>query len=173
VSRIAPTEVDTTWRDRLVRGEVHDENTAAMGGISGHAGLFSTAGDLVRFAQMMLGGGVRGEGRGARGDERGATGARFVKQETIAEFTRRQDPALSHRALGWETPNGENSAGSRLSPRAYGHTGFTGTSLWIDPEQDVFVILLTNRVHPTRENPRIFEVRRRVADLVVEIGSRP
>jgi CubicO group peptidase (beta-lactamase class C family) len=96
---------------------------------------------------------------------------RLLRAETIAEFTRVQEPALSHRALGWETPNGQNSAGSRLSARAFGHTGFTGTSLWIDPEQDLFVILLSNRVHPTRENTVIFEVRRRVADLAAELTS--
>ncbi len=181
-SRIAPTEVDTTWRHRLVHGTVHDENTAAMGGVSGHAGLFGTAPDLARFAQMMLGGGLypssRAQSRtlvmGARGP--GASGAaseddpdiRFVTESTVVQFTRVQEPQLSHRALGWETPNGQNSAGSRLSPRAFGHTGFTGTSIWIDPAQDLFVILLTNRVHPTRENTRIFGVRRAVADAAVE-----
>ncbi len=176
-SRIAPTEVDTTWRHRLVHGTVHDENAAAMGGVSGHAGLFGTAPDLVLFAQMMLGGGARGEGRGTREErgtrreERGDDGIRIVRPETVAEFTRVQEPALSHRALGWETPNGQNSAGSRLSARAFGHTGFTGTSIWMDPEQDLFVILLTNRVHPTRENTQVFAVRRAVADLAVEIAG--
>jgi CubicO group peptidase (beta-lactamase class C family) len=96
---------------------------------------------------------------------------RLVATETIAQFTRVQEPALSHRALGWETPNGQNSAGARLSARAFGHTGFTGTSIWIDPEQDLFVILLTNRVHPTRENTALFPVRRQVADLAAEIAS--
>lgn len=150
--RIAPTEVDTVYRRRLVWGEVHDENAFAMEGVSGHAGLFSTAPDLARFAQLML-----------------REGAPLLGAETVRLFARRQDPTLSHRALGWETPNGQNSAGSRLSPRAFGHTGFTGTSLWIDPERDLFVILLTNRVHPTRDNTRIFEVRRRLADLAVGV----
>ena len=159
LGRIPPTEVDTTWRHRLVHGQVHDENAAAMGGVSGHAGLFGTAPDLARFAQMMLRGGTAP-------DER-----RLVATETIAQFTRVQEPALSHRALGWETPNGQNSAGARLSARAFGHTGFTGTSIWIDPEQDLFVILLTNRVHPTRENTALFPVRRQVADLAAEIAS--
>jgi CubicO group peptidase (beta-lactamase class C family) len=185
-ARIAPTEYDTTWRHRLVHGTVHDENAAAMGGVSGHAGLFGTAPDLVRFAQMMLGGGLypssrarsRTLVRGARGS--GASGAasegdpdiRFVAESTLAAFTRVQEPQLSHRALGWETPNGQNSAGSRLSARAFGHTGFTGTSIWMDPEQDLFVILLTNRVYPTRENTQVFAVRRAVADVAVEAFGR-
>jgi CubicO group peptidase (beta-lactamase class C family) len=166
--RIAPTEVDTTWRRRLVHGTVHDENAHAMSGVSGHAGLFGTAGDLVRFAQMMLRG-CRIEGSG----DRGIGSGQLVRPATIAEFTRVQNPALSHRALGWETPNGENSAGTRLSARAYGHTGFTGTMLWIDPAQDLFVVLLTNRVHPTRDNTRIFAVRRQVMDAVVAAAREP
>jgi CubicO group peptidase (beta-lactamase class C family) len=152
--RIAPTENDP-WRDRVLRGEVHDENAAAMGGVSGHAGLFSTADDLVKFAQMLL--------RGGEG---------LVRPETIALFTRAQNPAFSSRALGWDTPSEGSSSGSRLSRSAFGHTGFTGTSMWIDPAQDLFVILLTNRVHPSRANELIREVRPRVADLAVE-AARP
>jgi CubicO group peptidase (beta-lactamase class C family) len=183
--RIAPTEMDTTYRHRLVRGEVHDENSAAMGGISGHAGLFGTAPDLVRFAQMILRGGTFPSSRassralvlGAHGPGfSGAASERdleigFVRAETIAAFTRRQDSAFSSRALGWDTPDGQNSAGTRLSAHAFGHTGFTGTSLWMDPEQDLFVILLTNRVHPTRDNTLVFEVRRWVADFAVDAAG--
>jgi CubicO group peptidase (beta-lactamase class C family) len=162
LQRIAPTEVDTTWRHRLVRGEVHDENAASMGGVSGHAGLFSTAPDLVRFAQMLLRGGVTA-GTGAQGHR----GTELVQAETLAEFTRVQQPGFSSRALGWDTPSENSSAGTRLSARAFGHTGFTGTSIWIDPERDLFIILLTNRVYPTRENNLIRDVRRQVADLAV------
>jgi len=162
--RIAPTEMDTTYRHRLVRGEVHDENTASMGGISGHAGLFSTAPDLVKFAQFLLRGGTGAPGRGG-------TGARLLDSTTIAMFTRVQDPALSSRALGWDTPSEHSSAGDRLSSHAFGHTGFTGTSIWIDPEQDLFIILLTNRVNPTRENTQVFAVRRAVADAAAEIAG--
>jgi CubicO group peptidase (beta-lactamase class C family) len=151
--RIAPTEFDTTLR-RLVHGEVHDERARAMGGVSAHAGLFGSAHDLVRFARMYLNGGS-------------LDGVRVVRPETIEQFTRAQDPRLSHRALGWETPNGTNSAGTRLSSRAFGHTGFTGTSLWIDPAADLFVVLLSNRVNPTRENRRIGAVRTQLADAVV------
>lgn len=155
LARIAPTEFDP-WRARHVRGEVHDENTLILGGVSAHAGLFTTARDLGRFARMYLNRGT-------------LDGARIASPRTIAMFTRVQDPALSHRALGWETPTGANSAGTRLSPASFGHTGFTGTSLWIDPENDVFVLLLSNRVNPTRENRRIFDVRAALADAVMAV----
>lgn len=176
LARIAPTEFDSTWRHRLVRGEVHDENSASMGGVSGHAGLFSTAPDLVRFVQMLMRGGTA-EGRtGARTTARRRTdasgaGARLIRPETIALFTRVDRPGFSSRALGWDTPSENSSAGSRLSAGAFGHTGFTGTSIWVDPGQDLFVILLTNRVYPTRNNDLIREVRRQVADLAVEAAA--
>jgi CubicO group peptidase (beta-lactamase class C family) len=157
--RIAPTEMDTTWRHRMVRGDVHDENAASMRGVSGHAGLFGTAPDLARFAQMLLRGGTA---LGRR--------ARLVDSATVAMFTRVQQPGFSSRALGWDTPSEGSSAGTRLSARAFGHTGFTGTSMWLDPEQDLFVILLTNRVHPTRDNTQIRDVRRAVADTAVDLA---
>jgi len=153
--RIAPTERDP-WRGRLVHGEVHDENAYFLGGVSGHAGLFSSAADLSRFARMYL---HRGE----------LDGARIVTPAAIDTFTRVQDRALSNRALGWEVPNGTNSAGHDLSDRAFGHTGFTGTSIWIDPARDLFVILLTNRVDPTRDNPRLGPVRVQLADAVASV----
>jgi beta-glucosidase-like glycosyl hydrolase/CubicO group peptidase (beta-lactamase class C family) len=153
--RIAPTEYDP-WRQRHLRGEVHDENAYALGGVSGHAGLFSTGRDVARFARMYLNGGA-------------VDGIRIFGATTIDRFTRVQDSAFSNRALGWETPSGGNSSGHRMSPRAFGHTGFTGTSLWVDPLNDLFVLLLTNRVNPTRENRRISDVRVAVADAVLGI----
>jgi CubicO group peptidase (beta-lactamase class C family) len=150
--RTAPTEYDP-WRQRHVRAEVHDENAFRLGGVSGHAGLFSSGRDLTIFAQMLLGGGAR-------------NGVRIVQEPVLRRFTHVQDSALSHRALGWETPSGRNSAGHFLSRQAFGHTGFTGTSLWMDPERDLFVILLTNRVNPTRQNTRIGGVRIALADAV-------
>jgi CubicO group peptidase (beta-lactamase class C family) len=152
-ARIAPTEYDP-WRQRKLRGEVHDENAFALGGVAGHAGLFSTGADLARFARAYLGGGA-------------LEGVRVFDAELVRQFTTRQDSALSHRALGWETPTGQNSAGHLMAPTAFGHTGFTGTSLWIDPVHDVFVILLTNRVNPTRQNPKIGAVRVALADAVL------
>lgn len=157
LDRIAPTEVDP-WRGRHVRGEVHDENAHLLGGVSAHAGLFSSSADLVRFARMMLNGGRLGD-------------VQVVRDETIRDFTRVQNALLSHRALGWETPNGTNSAGRQMRRPAYGHTGFTGTSLWIDPANDRFVILLTNRVNPSRQNSRIGPVRTVIADLAMEFSD--
>jgi serine-type D-Ala-D-Ala carboxypeptidase len=151
--RVAPTEFDP-WRQRHVRGEVHDENAYMLGGVAGHAGLFSTAADLTRFARMLLGGGI-------------LDSVRILRPATIAQFTVVQHPGLSHRALGWETPTGQNSAGHRMSARAFGHTGFTGTSLWIDPERGVFVLLLSNRVNPSRQNTRIGLVRVALADAAM------
>jgi len=153
LGRVAPTEVDTAWRKRQMRGEVHDENAFALGGVSSHAGLFSTGRDMARFARMLLGGGE-------------LDGVRVVTAETLARFTTLQDSTLSNRALGWEKPNGRNSAGHRLSARAFGHTGFTGTSIWVDPEQDLFIVLLTNRVNPTRARTGVFRVRVELADAV-------
>ena len=154
-SRTAPTEIDP-WRQRHLRGEVHDENAYALGGVSGHAGLFSSAHDLARLARAYLNGGT-------------LDGHRVWSKGTIEQFTRVQDPVLSHRALGWETANGANSGGRFMSPGAFGHTGFTGTSMWIDPENDVFVVLLSNRVNPTRENRRITAVRTALADSVMSL----
>jgi serine-type D-Ala-D-Ala carboxypeptidase len=131
--RIAPTELNPP-RGYPLRGEVHDENAYALGGVAGHAGLFSTASDLAVFAQMLLNGGSY-------------NGTRIVADSTVRIFTRR---AAGTRALGWDTCGGKGSCGTYLSPSAYGHTGFTGTSLWIDPEREMFVVLLTNRVHAAR-----------------------
>jgi CubicO group peptidase (beta-lactamase class C family) len=152
-SRIAPTEVDTAAGGLMrghVHGKVHDENAYAMGGVSGHAGLFSTAKDLSIFAQMLLNGGSY-------------NGVRIVKPETLARWTVPQSRESS-RALGWDTPSRGSSSGSYFSPRSFGHTGFTGTSIWLDPERGLFVILLTNRVDPTRDNQKQGPLRRAVAD---------
>ena len=156
--RIAPTEFDP-WRQRKIHGEVHDENAYALGGISAHAGLFSTGHDVARLTRMYLNGGT-------------LDGVRIVSAESIRRFTAVQDSALSNRALGWETPNGSNSAGHLLKRPAFGHTGFTGTSIWVDPTRDLFIILLTNRVNPTRQNLRIGGVRTAVADVVARVVDR-
>ncbi len=151
--RIAPTEPDD-WRGRLPHGEVHDENTHALGGVAPHAGLFGTARDVAAFAQAMLNGGVY-------------AGPRLASAETVALFTKRAElVAGSSRALGWDTPSDPSSAGRYFSARSYGHTGFTGTSLWIDPELELIVVLLTNRVHPTRDNIAIRRLRPAIHDAV-------
>ncbi len=147
--RIAPTEIDSA-RGGLVHGKVHDENAWAMGGVAGHAGLFSSARDLSIFAQMLLNGGEY-------------NGVRIVTPSTLARWTAPQS-RTSSRALGWDTPSKSSSSGNYFSPRSFGHTGFTGTSMWIDPERGLFVILLTNRVNPNRDNQRHVPLRRAVAD---------
>ena len=152
LDRIAFTEVDTVYRHTHVHGIVHDENACAMGGVAGHAGLFSSARDLAVFSQMLLDGGQYG-------------GARLIQPPTVARWTARQS-GKSSRALGWDTPSDSSSAGRYFSPRSFGHTGFTGTSIWVDPERGVFLVVLTNRVDPTRDNFRHEALRRDIADAV-------
>lgn len=150
LERIAPTEVDTVFRHTHVHGVVHDENAYAMGGVAGHAGLFSTAPDLARFAEQLL--------RSLDGG-----GSRPAGQATAARFTTRQPDVA--RALGWDAAPGSGGIARALSPRAFGHTGFTGTSLWLDPDLDLYVVLLTNRVNPTRDGTGIAELRRTIHSL--------
>src|SRR4051812_42099415 len=149
----APTELDI-WRGRLLQGEVHDENAYVLGGVAGHAGMFGTAESVGVFAREVL--------RGLRGE------TTFAQPETFARFARKSMVPGSSRALGWDTMLPTSSCGTRLSPHAIGHTGFTGTSLWIDPERDLYVVLLTNRVHPQRDNNGIQPIRRAVHDTVAE-----
>lgn len=144
--RVAPTEVSPP-RGYPLQGQVHDENAYALGGVAGHAGLFGTADDLAVFAQMMLNGGTY-------------LGTRIISDSTVRLFTQR---ASGSRALGWEMAEGRHGAGEYLSPTAYGHVGFTGTSLWIDPQRNMFVILLTNRVHAARA--------RRPATVIADVRS--
>ena len=152
---IAPTEIDNQLRHRLVRGEVHDENAFAMGGVSGHAGIFSTAPDLSAFCQMWLDGGVYAHHR-------------ILKRATVTLFTAPQALSNGARTLGWAVPTETSSSGHFFSQHSYGHTGFTGTSIWIDPDRQLFVVLLTNRVHPTRDNQKIAQVRPSFHDAVVQ-----
>ena len=152
-ARVAPTSIDP-WRGRLLIGEVEDENAAALGGAASHAGLFGTApsvGDYARHVLQVL------DGR-----------AGAFRAETLRAFiTRRTDVPGSSRALGWDTMLPTSSCGTRLSDSAFGHTGYTGTSLWIDPGRGLYVVLLTNRVHPTRGNDAIAVVRPAFHDAVV------
>jgi len=145
-----------------LQGEVHDENAFALGGVAPHAGLFSTAPDLARFVQMLLYGGVFEHHR-------------IVSRPTVEQFTRRAGVVEgSDRALGWDTKSAEgSSAGGLFSPDSFGHTGFTGTSIWVDRDRQLFVVLLTNRVHPTRERKLIYEARPAVADAVIRALVEP
>ena len=149
--RIAPTAKDTA-RGGLLQGTVHDGNAWAIGGVSGHAGLFSTAHELAIFAQMLLNGGTYGD-------------VRILAPTTVSRWTARQGPGAS-RALGWDTPAPASSAGRYFSPRSFGHTGFTGPSIWIDPERGVFVVLLMNRVNSHGTSTRHTQLRRDVSDAV-------
>ena len=150
--RTAPTEFDE-WRRRRLVGEVHDENAWALGGVAGHAGLFGTAPAVGRFARLVL--------------ETMRTSTRLGRPETLRRFTTRSTVPGSSRALGWDTMLPTSSCGTRLSRRAFGHTGFTGTSLWIDPERDLYIVLLTNRVYSSREQHGIRTIRPHVHDAVV------
>jgi CubicO group peptidase (beta-lactamase class C family) len=150
---IAPTESDP-WRGRRLVGEVHDENCWALGGAAGHAGLFGTAEAVGDFARAMLGG-LKG------------TATRIAAAETVRLFVTRVGAATGSRALGWDTMLPSSSCGTAMSPTAFGHTGFTGTTVWIDPEREVYVVFLTNRVNPTRENTAIQQIRPALHDAVI------
>ena len=152
---IAPTEIDKQYRHRLIQGEVHDENAAAIGGVSGHAGVFSTAPDLAAFCQMLLNGGVYEH-------------QRILRRATISEFTEPQQLSGGTRTLGWAVPTEGGSSGHFMGPHTFGHTGFTGTSIWIDPDCQLFVVFLTNRVYPTRENQKLAKVRPALHDAVMQ-----
>jgi CubicO group peptidase (beta-lactamase class C family) len=160
-SVVPPTEEDDEFRRHLVHGEVHDENAWVMGGIAPHSGLFSTAPDLAVFCQFML-------------NEGNWFGKQLVQPETIREFTCNQ-PAVNGapRGLGWDKPSPPSSSGKYFSPASYGHLGFTGTSIWIDPEQQLYVVLLTNRIHPTRANEAIRTFRPAFHDSVVKALNVP
>ncbi len=145
-----PTERDT-WRGDVVRGQVHDENAFAMGGVSGHAGLFAAAEDVARIGHAFLDG-----------------GSSWLSPEFVKKATRPANIVEgSSRGLCWDTFRKNGSGGSLLSPEAFGHTGFTGTSIWCDPKRGLCIVLLTNRVHPTRANRKITAVRAQLADLVI------
>jgi len=154
--KIAPTEFDNYWRYKLIWGEVHDETASLLNGVAGHAGLFSTAVDISKLINVLLNKGLY-------------KGKQFIKPETVKLFTTKYSDQ-STRALGWDTKSAENSAaGNLFSMSSFGHTGFTGTSIWTDPTRDLFVIFLTNRVYPTRENHKITKVRPALHDLVIEL----
>jgi CubicO group peptidase (beta-lactamase class C family) len=157
--RIVPTEISKDGR--LIHGYVHDENAYALNGIAGHAGLFSTVKDIAVFSQMMLNGGLYGW-------------KRIFKNETVNQFTNKANILEnSSRLLGWDSPDGQASGGVYLSDSSFGHTGFTGTSLWIDPDNKIIVVLLTNAVHPNRnrKSPSYYDWRQRIHSSVYEALS--
>jgi CubicO group peptidase (beta-lactamase class C family) len=149
---IPPTVDDRTFRHRVIQGEVHDENASVLGGVAGHAGVFATASDVATFAHCMLNG-----------------GSPILRPDTVALFTRGEPtPRGTSRALGWDTPSAPSQSGRFFSPASFGHLGYTGTSLWIDPARQLSVTLLTNRTWPDNRNKAIEQVRPHFHDAVVE-----
>lgn len=152
---IPPTEVDRSFRHRMIQGEVHDENASVMDGIGGHAGLFSDVADPLRFAACILAGGVT------------PSGEQLFTPQTIAQFTQvASRPPGTSRALGWDTPSAPSSSGTFFFRHSIGHLGFTGTSLWIDLEARLAIVLLTNRTWPDRSNQAIRALRPRFHDAL-------
>jgi beta-N-acetylhexosaminidase len=159
LKRIAPTEVDSAFRRQLLHGTVHDEGAALLGGLSGHAGLFGDANDVAKLAQAYAWGGRYG-------------GQQLFDQAVLAEWTSCQFCPDNRRALAFDRPaaNPAVNSAKNASPRSYGHTGFTGTYFWVEPEKDLVVVLLTNRVHPTRRNNKLgdMSVRSSLLQLAIE-----
>jgi serine-type D-Ala-D-Ala carboxypeptidase len=154
-SEAAGSQHPSAFRNRIIQGEVQDENASMLGGVAGHAGLFSTVQDIARFAHVML-----------------QEGQPVFRPETVALFTRRESMSLgTSRALGWDTPSTPSQSGKHFGPRSYGHLGYTGTSLWIDPERRLSITLLTNRTWPDCSNHAIKQIRPRFHDVIVEALS--
>lgn len=153
--RIPPTEIDTTYRIKTIQAEAHDERAYYLNGVAGHAGLFSTASDLAIYCQMLL-------------NDGSYAGKRYLDSATVAQFSRRQSK-LANRGYGFDRKSkGFSTAGSLTSDKTFGHTGFTGTSYWLDPERDLAIIILTNRTYPHRSyGKKISRIRAKVADTVV------
>jgi CubicO group peptidase (beta-lactamase class C family) len=150
-SMIPPTANDLTVRNRIIQGEVQDENASVLGGVAAHAGLFSTARDLAKFAHALL------------------NPSQIFRPETVRLFNRRElAPAGTSRALGWDTPSTPSQSGKYLSPASYGHLGYTGTSLWIDPTRQLSVTLLTNRTWPDCKNQAIKQIRPLFHNAIIE-----
>lgn len=149
----APTEIDNYWRMKTLQGEVHDEASAMLNGVAGHAGLFSTAEDISKLIAVIM-------NKGKLGNKE------FIKSSTIDLFTTRYSEQ-STRALGWDTKSVKgSSSGDYFSIKSFGHTGFTGTSIWADPEKNLFVVFLTNRVYPSRENFKLGKVRPELHNII-------
>ena len=156
-AQIPPTENDQPFRARIVQGEVQDENASVLGGVAAHAGLFSTAEDIAKFAYAMLN-----------------FGRPILRPDTVSLFTRRESaPTATSRALGWDTPSSPSQSGKHFSPQSFGHLGYTGTSLWIDPSRQLSITLLTNRTWPDCSNHAIKKVRPIFHDAVVEALEKP
>lgn len=170
LSSIAPTEFDSNWRRKLIHGEVHDEAAALLNGVSGNAGLFSNASDIAIFMEMVLNNGEYSDNRSAALQKRN-----FVKSETIEKFLGKDPFATNYssRAHGWDTKpeptRWRRPCGELISDNCFGHTGFTGTSVWADRDREIYIVFLTNRVYPTRRNTGILELRPELHNMIIEI----
>lgn len=166
--RCAPTEPPEPWRAKFrtkpipdsmpypfIQGEVHDPVAFCQGGVSGNAGVFASVQDMAAFGQMLV--------RNGQGESR-----QIFCADKLSQWTRRAD-SRSSRTLGWAVRTASSSSGLRFGPRSYGHTGFTGTSIWVDPDRQLFAVLLTNRVHPTASNLKITDFRIRFHDAVIDV----
>jgi len=178
-AEIPPAADDRTFRHRIIQGEVQDENAFVLGGVAGHAGLFSNAEDLARFAHVMLTSGAGAHAREMPSSQLPPAGSRqtlkeirpILRPETIALFTRHEPaPAGTSRALGWDTPSAPSQSGKYFGPRSFGHLGYTGTSLWIDPDRELSITLLTNRTWLDCSNQAIKQVRPKFHDAIVEVS---
>ena len=174
-ARILPTENDTYWRMKQIHGEVHDETASLMGGVSGNAGLFSNASDLYRFMKMML-----SEGKYYNVFSRGLKEESMFTPDIVKKFTSKYTETnyINTRALGWETKPEQTGSKSRIpcgeliSENCFGHTGFTGTSVWCDKDRNLIIIFLTNRIYPSRENNGIRTIRPEVHNKAIELASK-
>jgi CubicO group peptidase (beta-lactamase class C family) len=166
LERIVPTEYDTLFRKQLIRGTVHDENAAMLGGVSGHAGLFATGNDLLKLMEMYRRGGEYG-------------GVRIINREVLKEYTTVQFPENNNRrGLGFDKPSLPNDTIPReeiypcasASPSSFGHSGFTGTFVWVDPEAEISYVFLSNHIYPTRQNSKLFDlgIRGRILQAVYD-----
>jgi CubicO group peptidase (beta-lactamase class C family) len=153
---IPPTADDRSFRHRIIQGEVQDENASVLGGVAGHASLFAAAEDLATFSHAML------------------QGTQPFRPQTLALFTRKESsPPGTSRALGWDTPSAPSQSGKYFSAASFGHLGYTGTSLWIDPLRQLSITLLTNRTWPDCANQAIRQVRPRFHDAVAAALAIP
>jgi CubicO group peptidase (beta-lactamase class C family) len=176
-NKIPPTAYDRTFRNKIIQGEVQDENAYALGGVAGHAGLFSTVEDLAIFAHAMLDSqnchfertGTKATASPETLRSPGAISSPILRPETLILFTRRESsPSGTSRALGWDTPSSPSQSGKYFGPNSFGHLGYTGTSLWIDPDRQLSITLLTNRTWPDCSNQTIKQVRPAFHDAIVE-----
>ena len=158
MDRIPPTEDEPGFRKQIIRGTVHDPGAAMMGGVSGHAGLFSTANDMAILMQMHLQNGTYG-------------GVEYFKPETVAEFTRAHYTS-SRRGLGWDKPQlgGSSPTSDLCSFNTFGHTGFTGTCAWADPKYNIVLVFLSNRTYPNAENRKLItqNIRTKIQDVIYQ-----